>query len=390
MILGVDASNIRAGGGLTHISCLLDAVNSGAVTGIRRIVVWGGKRTLGCLTASELVELVHAPTLDMPLPFRMTWQRWMLPGCLLKQNCDVLFSPGGVLPARINIPAVVMSQNLLPFEQSEYKRFSLLSFMRWKMLIVRLNQQRSMAQADGLIFLTGYARDTVLGVLNRHTRLTKIIPHGIEPRFFCPPRRAELPENFTDLRSFRLLYVSTVDVYKHQWQVAEAVSTMRASGIAVSIEFIGPAYGPALKKLTAALRKLDPDGQFLQYLGAVPFAQLHESYQKADAFVFASSCENLPNILLEAMAAGLPIACSRKGPMPEVLGVCGVYFDPERPEEIGAALLQLHDHAGLRQELAQAAFSSATAFSWDRCAQDTFEFIKHVAHIGKSLATETD
>lgn len=390
MILGIDASNIRAGGGLTHLSCLLDAVKSGVVAGFRKIIVWGGKQTLERLTGSELVELVHVPTLDMPLPVRMIWQRWILPGCLLRQNCDVLFSPGGVLPAKFDPPAIVMSQNLLPFEKCEYKRFSLLSFMRWKMLLVRLNQQRSMTQADGLIFLTGYACDTVLGTLKRHTRLTKIIPHGIEQRFFCPPRRAELSENFTGLRPFRLLYVSTIDVYKHQWQVAEAVAAMRTRGIAVTIEFIGPSYGPALKKLTAAVRKFDPDGDFLHYPGAVPFAQLHDFYQRADAFVFASSCENLPNILLEAMAAGLPIACSRRGPMPEVLGDCGVYFDPERPEEISAALLQLYENTDLRQKLAQAAFNIASAYSWERCAQDTLQFIKHVARKEKTLSNMED
>lgn len=385
MIIGIDASNIRAGGGLTHLSCLLDAVESGEVCGVRRIVVWGGNRTLERLTGSELVELIHVPILDLPLPVRMLWQRWVLPSCLRRNNCDVLFSPGGVLPSRLALPAVVMSQNLLPFEKSEYQRFSFFSFMRWKMLIVRLNQQRSMALADGLIFLTDYARDTVLGSLGRHTRQTKVIPHGIEPRFFCSPRRAELPSAFTELRPFRLLYVSIVDVYKHQWHVAQAVSALRSAGIAVTIEFIGPSYGPALKKLTAAVQNHDPDGQFLYYPGVVPFIQLHESYQKADAFVFASSCENLPNILLEAMAAGLPIACSRRGPMPEVLGDFGVYFDPEQPLEIETALLRLYEHADLRHALAQGAFNAASTFSWGRCAKDTFGFIKHIARNGKQL-----
>ena len=49
----------------------------------------------------------------------------------------------------------------------------------------------------------------------------------------------------------------------------------------------------------------------------------------ANLFVFASSCENMPNTLVEAMAIGLPIACSDRGPMPEVLRDGGVYFDPE-------------------------------------------------------------
>ena len=65
--------------------------------------------------------------------------------------------------------------------------------------------------------------------------------------------------------------------------------------------------------------------------GEIPYKELHQQYQQADIGVFASSCENMPNILLETMASGLPIACSKKGPIPEVLGKDGVYFDSEEP-----------------------------------------------------------
>ena len=66
----------------------------------------------------------------------------------------------------------------------------------------------------------------------------------------------------------------------------------------------------------------------------IPYHELHSEYKDADLGVFASSCENLPIILIEKMASGLPIACSNKGPMPEVLGSAGVYFDPENSYEI--------------------------------------------------------
>jgi glycosyltransferase involved in cell wall biosynthesis len=51
----------------------------------------------------------------------------------------------------------------------------------------------------------------------------------------------------------------------------------------------------------------------------------------------------MPNILLEAMAAGLPIACSNRGPMPEVLGTAGLYFNPENPAEIACAIRTVID-----------------------------------------------
>src|SRR4029077_8612726 len=104
--------------------------------------------------------------------------------------------------------------------------------------------------------------------------------------------------------------------------------------------------------------------EFLFCRGPVAFDALHALYHRADAFVFASSCENLPISLIEAMAAGLPVACSARGPMPEVLGDAGVYFDPERPEEIAAAIRSLYEDAPLRARLAQAAWQRSSAYSW--------------------------
>ena len=50
--------------------------------------------------------------------------------------------------------------------------------------------------------------------------------------------------------------------------------------------------------------RFDPEHNFLHYRGSIPYADLHATYHAADAFIFASSCENLPNIMIEAMSAG--------------------------------------------------------------------------------------
>ena len=109
------------------------------------------------------------------------------------------------------------------------------------------------------------------------------------------------------------------------------------------------------------------------------YKEIHQRYIEADVSVFASSCENMPNILIESMAAGLPIACSNRGPMPEMLGEAGVYFDPEDPASIADAVRQLAANPELRAEKAAAASAAALQFSWSRCARETFEFLRTVS-----------
>jgi glycosyltransferase involved in cell wall biosynthesis len=272
-----------------------------------------------------------------------------------------------------------MSQNMLPFEPEEAIRFGRWSWMRLKMWLLRKSQGRSFKKADGLIFLTEYARKGVSRWLGRGQGLQALIPHGIEPRFAADPKPQRHAHNYSFDQPFTFLYVSILMPYKHQIEVAKAASELRRGGLPIRVRFVGADWGRYGQQFRETLRQLDPMEAFLIWPGSIPFSALHSEYLNADAFVFASSCENLPNILIEAMAAGLPIACSKSGPMPDVLGNAGVYFYPVQTRDIAEAMRTLVNSANLRGRLAAQAKELSRAYSWQRCAKDTFEFIATVA-----------
>ncbi|WP_230411844.1 glycosyltransferase [Denitromonas iodatirespirans] len=273
-----------------------------------------------------------------------------------------------------------MSQNMLPFEPKEALRFGRFSLMRLKMRLLRATQGRSFRQADGLIFLTRYAQDVVSAALGGLRAQKALISHGVEPRFFCKPRSLRALAECSPEAPFRVLYVSIMMPYKHQIEAVRAVGRLRGQGVPIELSLVGALWGQYGAAVKAECERLDPQHTFLHVLGALPFADLHRRYGEADAFLFPSSCENLPNILLEAMAAGLPIASARSGPMPEVLGDSGVYFDPTSDAEMAAAVLTLAEDVDLRQTLAANAYERAQAYSWARCAEQTFAFIAQVAN----------
>ena len=178
-------------------------------------------------------------------------------------------------------------------------------------------------------------------------------------------------------KPFQILYVSTVDLYKHQWNVVEAVAKLRKEGYPVALNLVGAALF-AKNRLEKSLNKFDVNNEWARYNEVVPYLEMHNAYKDANLGVFASSCENLPIILLETMASGLPIACSNKGPMPEVLGSAGEYFNPERPAEIYHSIKKLIDNIHLRSERSQASFNMAQEYNWDVCAFETFSFLEEV------------
>lgn len=176
-----------------------------------------------------------------------------------------------------------------------------------------------------------------------------------------------------------MLYVSIIDQYKHQWYVVEAVAALRKQGLPVVLDLVGPAYPPALQRLNAILDSVDAERRWVHYHGAIPHTELHAMYAEVDMGISASTCETFGMVLLEAMASGLPIACSSKQPMPEVVGETGVYFDPEQPEDIARALCELLESLHLRTKLAQAGYERAQQYSWGHCADRTFAFLADVA-----------
>ena len=83
--------------------------------------------------------------------------------------------------------------------------------------------------------------------------------------------------------------------------------------------------------------RIDQKKEWVKYQDLIDFAEIHNLYHKSDLGIFASTCENMPNILIEMMASGLPIVCSNFGPMPEILGE-GVYFNPLKINEIASSI----------------------------------------------------
>ncbi|WP_032930517.1 glycosyltransferase family 4 protein [Leptospira santarosai] len=379
MILGIDASSIHSGGGVAHLSELLRAANP-IHFGFEKVIVWGGEKILDKLEDRNWLKKIHEPFLDKSLLWRIYWQKFILRKKI--KNCDLLFIPGGYYLGNFR-PFVTINQNLLPFEWKEMRRYGL-SWQLVRNIILYFLQSAAFRKADGIIFLTKYARDSVQKAIKKSFNKTTVIPHGIHPRFSKEIRKQKNINEYTFSKPIKILYVSTIDMYKHQWNVAEAVSILRDLKFPVSIEFIGSAYEPSLKLLINKMNQHDPSGKYIYYSGQVAHEGLQKKYHSADVFVFASSCETFGQIVTEAMSAGLPIACSNVSSMKEILLDYALYFNPEDPENIADALVKLIESPSLRTKLAQGAYKRSKIYNWKKTADSTFEFFHDVLSVTNS------
>ncbi len=107
--------------------------------------------------------------------------------------------------------------------------------------------------------------------------------------------------------------------------------------------------------------------------GWIPREDLYDLYARAWAFVYPSKFEGFGLPVPEAMAAGVPTACSDIEPLAGIAGDAALLFDPQDPEAMIRALLRIVEDGDLRARLAEAGPRRAAMFSWRATAQLTLE-----------------
>ena len=101
-------------------------------------------------------------------------------------------------------------------------------------------------------------------------------------------------------------------------------------------------------------------------------------YQCATALVFPSIYEGFGLPVLEAQAAGCPVACSNRSSLPEVAGEAALFFDPENRDAMREAILKIVEDHTLRTQLLSLAEENVKKFSWQEIAEKTLNVYKSI------------
>jgi len=165
-----------------------------------------------------------------------------------------------------------------------------------------------------------------------------------------------------------LLSPSARRAHKNLDRLLDAFARACPAGEAV---LVLPGYATGAEdELAARARRLGIADQVV-FTGWLPDADLAGLYACATALVFPSLAEGFGLPVLEAMRAGLPVACADRTSLPEIAGGAALLFDPESVDSIAGAIRALLDDPALRARLVGLGRARAAAFSWERTARET-------------------
>lgn len=384
LVLGIDVSNITAGGLLKSTSLLLAHAS---LSPFDRIVLFGGEgHKLESLADGSRVQFVPQPMLSRSgwqshhgsVPrqgFRALatqfWRHAILPRQVKQHGITVLFCPNTLSPLGSREFKLVVSQhNMLPFDPAVLQLAP--PSVRHRQTLLGAAHLACLNRSDGVIFLSAYAQSQIVPRMKAPPAKQTVILNGTvrddSPR--APEARP--------MRRMRLLYVSSIDFYKQHATLLKAIAGL-PHFIRDQIELIlaGWPHEPYLSEVGQLVQELSLSGQ-VEYKGVLATPDLAAEYRSADIFVFPSLCENCPTALQEAMTHGLPIVASNLGPMPELLQSAGLLVDPRDEVALRTAIQQLVESRVAREELSQAALKRSQAFDVSARCADVYSFLASV------------
>lgn len=312
-------------------------------------------------------------------PFiRAIWERLCLPRLLKRIGADVLFCPGGIIGCQVprGCKSVTVFQNMIPFSPVQRQRYPF-GYMRLRNWLLERIFLRSMLYSDLIIFGSNYAKSVIEQRARGALKKTVTIPNGIAVSFrdvtATDRSLAWLPpEGY-------LLYASTLDEYKAQLEVVQAFGILKTKRYTKEkLLLVGPEYPGYAARVREKIKELRLENDVL-ITGPIPYSDMPTIYHNAILNIFASECENCPNILMEALAAGRPVFSSNYPPMPEIAGNAALYFDPRSPDDLAEKLATILDDPERMRDFGEKATERARLYEWASTAQETWSAIRQLA-----------
>jgi glycosyltransferase involved in cell wall biosynthesis len=324
-------------------------------------------------------ELLPAVTVPVDARNRVQWVRGeqlLLPRLAARESIDLVHSLASTAPARGRFRRVVTVHDLI------YARFPE-AHAGIRDLGMRVLVPLAVRRSDRVIVDSHSTQRDLVELLGTSAECIDVVPLGIG----TVARSKPLPEH--ELRERLLLGERSIALSLSAKRPHKNLLALIGALALIPVErrplLVLPGYPTeheASLRERARTAGVEGDVRFLDWLSG---EELEGLWGVAQAFVYPSLYEGFGLPVLEAMARGVPVACSNASSLPEVAGEAALLFDPHDERAIAAALERLLSDREEVERLRARGSERAREFTWERTARATLESYRRA--LGVSVST---
>ena len=309
---------------------------------------------------------------------RVEWVRGeqlLLPGLTRRAGCDLVHSLGSTAPARGRFARVttIHDLNYLMVRDAHFG----LRGLGMRVLVPLAARTAHRVVAD-----SASTRNDLVERLGVPAAKVDVVPLGLgRPETEAPTPPALLTERLALGKRPVVLSLSAKRPHKNLRGLLDALALVpRERRPVLVLPGYATPYEAELRGHAAALGI----GDDVRFLGWTSAADVEGLFAMSRAFVFPSFYEGFGLPVLEAMARGVPVACSNRASLPELAGDAALLFDPADPGAIAAALTRLLDDPVEAERLRAAGHAQAARFTWERAAGLTLASYERALRAGSA------
>lgn len=235
-------------------------------------------------------------------------------------------------------------------------------FYASKMIKIAVNR------SEKVITVSNYIKASIIDAFDVDIGKISVIHEGVGEKF--KPRDGPREFNFE-----YILYVGLVKEHKNILKLIRAFNGIPYSGL--KLVLIGKEDQSYLDKIKKEIDLLKLNDRVI-LLSEISEDELLRYYRNASVFVQPSLEEGFGLTILESLASGVPVAASKSASIPEVLGDCGEYFNPENETDIKEKILYLLKNQEVSKKYVEKGLERVKIFNWVETARETLKVYDQV------------
>ncbi|MCF0242668.1 MAG: glycosyltransferase family 4 protein [Treponema sp.] len=293
------------------------------------------------------------------------WHKLKAGKFLLKNNYDgVIYpAPEKVIPYKHKVPSVAFVNTIISSKKDSS---------------VKKHLKKGLKNVGHIIASSEFVlRDLVLNGIDE-SKIT-VIYNGIDHKVFYPV--LDLDSDVLDIKPFAIkrpyfLYCTRLSgPEKKHIELIRAFELFKKKTGSPHRLVIAGQDGDYSEKIQKAAFD-SPFAEDIFVTGFFPYHSLAKLYAGSDACVFPAVNEGVGLPILEAMACGVPVICSKSGALPEMGGDVPLYFEANNIDEIADTMGKVISDAGLRKKMITCGIERASKFNWETTVAETLNILK--------------